>query len=146
MTKKIKSNSFYNISLRKGRIDGCVLKKAFKSLFLFSSIFFLQACAVEYADKQYNSTVAGYEDSVVREAYSNASNNAVKKPTQQAGMAPVLITNPFLLGQSIGTGQANNAYGSLNNSVIQTGIFMQNSAPLQAPVSNFGSNIYSPAR
>ena len=120
--------------------------KLLSNRFLVAAITLLSlsACMQEQVEKNYRSNVEGYERRVVEERYKEQKQKiaAVAAPQIQAAV-PVIMSNPYAFGQSLGMAPSNNAYGSLNNETIQSGVFMQNNMPVYQPQNYYG-NTYSP--
>ncbi len=127
------------------------------NIFLISGLLMatLSGCMQELAEVEYNSTEEGYETVVAQ----NMNAKAETRIAQNAGgRGPVVvINNPYALSDSnisnhtpSGSAAAynvpvinNNAYGSLNGGIIQSGVFMQNTTKTYQPPT-YGARIYSP--
>jgi hypothetical protein len=138
----------------------------FKSTYFLKILFTgvcLSACTEDFVDKQYVSSVAGYQRGANQTAdIQRRSLNPQPSVSSSASNSniPVIVNDPF----SYGTGLAPNpvasiptynygggsAYGSLangGNGVIAPNVFIQNGQQGYVPAPNYGNNgVYSPIR
>ena len=111
----------------------------------------LTSCMQDYADPQYAATEDGYEAVVAKNMNEKIARRIADNGGGNLGLSAQVmaqVTNPYnytpgYAGANIPV-QTNNAYGSLNNGIIQPGVFMQNQAPVYRAPTSFGGQIYSP--
>ncbi len=126
-------------------------------LALLAAPFLLTACMMQdHAGKSYTSSEEGYEVAVAQEVNKRSARSGRGSGANSLAnvTVPVIVNNPYALGQSLGMTNApapntyssyGNPYGGLNSAVIQQGVFAPGAIPAAQYPTYGGTNIYSPA-